>query len=271
MSEVLQNDEPIAVYDDSEVIEDQDTGAELATASDDQHEPIDQADEDSKKQQATQDIINKKTFEAKQAQRDLQAANDRLKTLESQEYARKAALVANIPPYPDQYDDDFERKLADRDAAILAQAEHNSTQAANQRQQEFEKQQQVQKRNEQIQKAAVAYDSRATALGISPDELRAAGGAVMQYGLSEDLTVHILSDPDGPLITKHLAANPHEGFELATMSPYAVGAYLDNVKARAGKLKPKLSSAPDPADTLRGNGVDPDLGKYPGLKGTVYT
>ncbi len=266
MSE-LQNDDgavtEAAEVEDHIVID----GADLAPASDDQHEPIDQVDEEAEKQKATQDIINKKTFEAKQAQRDLQSANDRLKALEEKELARKEALVAEIPAIPDQYDDDFEQKMADRDAAILAQADLKSTKAATLRQQELQQQEVQQQQQEQLQKSAAAYDSRSTELGITPEELRAAGTAVMQYGLSDELTMHILADSDGPLITKHLAANPQEGFDLASMSPYAVGAYLDTVRAKAQASMPKPSSAPDPSPVLSGNGVAP---KDIGPEGAIY-
>jgi hypothetical protein len=269
MSE-LQNDD-VAIEDNGEVVANPEEGTVLATDSEGQHESIDQVDEAAKQAKATQDIINKKTFEAKQAQRDLQSANDRLKAIEDKERESQAAAVANIPPIPDQYDDDFEQKMADRDAAVLAQATFNSTQAANQREQQSQQQQQERLQQEQIQKAAIAYDARAVELNIGTDELKAAGGTVVQYGLSDDLAMHILSDPDGPLIIKHLAANPQEGFELASMSPYAVGTYLDGVRSKAAALKPKQSNAPAPADTLQGNGVDPEMGKYQNLKGTVYS
>jgi hypothetical protein len=269
MSE-LQNGDSV-VETNNPVIEDRSDGADLATASDDQHESTDQVDEEAKKQKATQDIINTKTFEAKQAQRDLQSATDKLKAFEDAEMQRKEALVVNIPPPPDQYDDDFDKKMADRDAAILAKADFNSTKRASQQQQEQLRQQAAQQQDQKIQASIVSYDARATELGIVPAELQAAGSAVMQYGLSEDLAIHILDDPDGPLITKHLAANPQEGFELASMSPYAVGAYLDKIKVKAAGLKPKQSGAPSPADSLSGNGVDPNMGKYRNIDGAQFT
>ena len=82
--------------------------------------------------------------------------------------------------------------------------------------------------------------------------------------------MHILKDTDGPLITKHLAANPQDGYELASMSPFAVGQFLDGIKQKASALKPKTSNAPKPATNLQGNGVDPEAGKYRNLKGTRY-
>jgi len=82
--------------------------------------------------------------------------------------------------------------------------------------------------------------------------------------------MHILADSDGPLITKHLAANPQEGYQLASMSPYQVGSFLDGIKAKASALKPKKTNAPAPAERLTGNGADPEAGKYKNLRGTKY-
>lgn len=271
MSDELQNDDS-TIESDEPVVENLDTGSELAPDSDEQHEPIAQVDEEAdKKQKATQDVINKKTFEAKQAQRDLQSANDKIKAFEDADLQRREALLAETPEYPNEFDDNFEQKKADYIAAVQAQGAHNSDKAATLANKQQAHQQEVQERQREVDSRKASYHSRAAELGISTDELNAAGSVVVSYGIQEDLAMHLLSDPDGPLIMKHLAANPQEGFELAAMSPYEVGPYLDTVRAKAEGLKPKTSSTPDPADTLQGNGVDPGLGKYPNLKGTVFS
>ena len=107
-------------------------------------------------------------------------------------------------------------------------------------------------------------------MGIKQDELQAAGNAVAGYGLSDDLVMHILSDSDGPLITKHLAANPQDGYQLASMSPFAVGNFLDGIKQKASALKPKTSSTPAPATNLTRNGVDPEAGKHIHIRGATF-
>lgn len=269
MSE-LQNDD-VQPEVEAAPIADQDTGADLATASEGSHEDTTQVDEAAKKQAAIDKIIGEQTFKAKQAQRNEQAANDKLKVFEKEKAEREAAAVAIIPDVPDPYGDDFDGKMATRDAALLAQANHNSNQAAIQQQAQHQQQQAIQQQQERVQKSAIAYDARATELGISKDELQAAGGAVLNYGLSEELAMHILSDPEGPLIIKHLAANPQEGFDLASMSPYEAEHHLSTVRAKVEALKPKTSSTPDPVDNLQGNGIDPNAGKYPNIKGTVYS
>tara|TARA_R110002096_G_scaffold315227_2_gene509439 strand:+ start:1726 stop:2529 length:804 start_codon:yes stop_codon:yes gene_type:complete len=260
MSE-LQNDEGAVTeapeVEDHIVID----GADLATASDEQHEPIAQVDEEAAKSKAIQDRFDKQTFKTKQAERDLQSANDKLKALEDKESQRKEAQFANLPEFPSEYDDNFEQKKADYFTAYDAQKDHEHEVAATKRDTATQQQQVQQQQLEQLHSTQTAYDARSTELGISPEELGAAGAAVMKYGLSNELTMHILSDKDGPLITKHLAANPQEGFEIASMSPYAVGAYLDTVRVKAQASMPKPSNAPDPAPMLNGNGVAPkDIG-----------
>ena len=116
----------------------------------------------------------------------------------------------------------------------------------------------------------VSYSNKATELGIKQEELQAAANTVANYGLSDDLVMHILGDSDGPLITKHLAANAQDGYQLAAMSPFEVGSFLDGIKAKASALKPKTSNAPTPATNLQGNGVDPEAGKYKNLGGAKF-
>jgi hypothetical protein len=264
MSE-LQNEEA-----EQADIEDLSQGADLAPDSGEQHEQEAQVDEEAKKQEATQKIINEKTFKAKQAERDLQAANDKLKALEDAEKDRQAKLYSSIPPKPDPYDDNFDQLMTERDAAIAAKARFDSNQEVLQQQQNLHQQQQERQAQEQLQRDANAYTARAVELGIKENELQAAGDIVGNFGMSEGLIRHIIADKDGPLITKHLAANPHEGIELATMSPFAVGAYLDTVREKAAGLKPKLTNAPDPAENLQGNSVDPNHGKYGNIKGAQF-
>ena len=265
MSE-LQNDEAEANVE----VENLEQGAELATDSVEQHEQEAQVDEEAKKQEAVQKIINEKTFKAKQAERDLQAANDKLKAFEEAERERQARQIASVPPLPDPYDDNYDQLMADRDAAIAAKVKFDSDQQLLLQQQQLQQQEQARQEQEKVQKDAAAYTARATELGITQEELQAAGGIVAGFGLSDGLVGHILSDKDGPLITKHLAANPHEGIELASMSPYAVGAYLDTVRTKAAALKPKQSNAPDPVDSIQGNGVDPNAGKYQNIQGAQF-
>ena len=269
MSE-LQNDSVGSDLDEPTAIENQDTGVDLATTSESEHEEQPKVDEEAVKQDAIQKAINKKHFEAKEAERKLSDANKQIAEFQAKERERMAAQVGNIPPMPDPFDDDFDEQVKARDEAIIAQANFNHQNQSYQQQQQFQQQQAHEASQAKIRESMTSYSSKALELGIKQEELQAAGNTVAQYGLSDDLVMHILADSDGPLITKHLAANPQEGFELANMSPYMVGKFLDDIKQKASALKPKTSKAPKPSTNLTGNGTDPELGKYTNLKGAKF-
>jgi len=269
MSDTPQNDEyieetPVEINDSTP---DSDTGSQVQDESNEQAEQINEVEV---AKQKANDAFNKQYGEKKQLERELTAQKARVAEFEQKQREEMAKNVGNIPPLPDAFDDDYEQKIAARDEAIRAQAQFNYSQQSYQQQQQVEQQQAAQAKQQDVHTSMEAYTRKATELGIQQDELQAAGNKVGSYGLSDDLVMHILKDTDGPLITKHLAANPHDGYELASMNPYAVGQFLDGIKHKASALKPKTSSAPKPATNLQGNGADPEAGKYKNLRGTKY-
>ena len=273
MSE-LQNDEAI-IEDDNVEIENHDTdGAELAADSEQEHEEQPVVDEEAKKQAekqaAIQKVINEKTFKAKQAEREAQEYKAKLDAYEAKEREKNAQQYASIPEMPDPFDEEYDAKVRARDEAIANKTRFDTQNGYYAQQKEYSQQQAAREKEEKLWALKTTYTQKAASLGVKPEELQAAGNAVGQYGLSEDLQMYILNDPHGPLITKYLAGSPQEGFELASMSPYAVGKFLDEIKVKAGALKPKTSNAPKPATSLHGNGVNPDMGKYKNLKGVKY-
>jgi len=269
MSETPQNDD-VVIEEDNTVIETNDSVLESDTSNQVQDESNEQVDEVEVAKQKANDAFNKQYGEKKQLERDLAVANEFRAKTEQAERERQQAAVGNIPPIPDEFDDNFTELMAKRDEAIQAQATYNANNQAYMQQQQFTQQQAAQAQQVKIQESMTSYSSKALELGIKQEELQAAGNVVASYGLSDDLVMHILADSDGPLITKHLAANPQDGYQLASMSPYNVGQFLDGIKTKASALKPKTSSTPAPATNLQGNGVDPEAGKYKHLKGTKY-
>ena len=251
---------------DSEIVEQQvetnDSVLESDTSSQVQAESTEQVDDVAVAQEKANAAFNKQYGEKKQLERDLAAQREETAKYQQAERDRQAAAVGNLPAFPDEFDDNFEEKKAAYLTALQAQANFNATNNAYEQQQQANQQQAAQVAQAKAHESMASYSQKATELGIKPEELQAAGNAVMQYNLSNDLTMHILGDPDGPLITKHLAANPQDGYQLATMSPYSVGQFLDGIKVKASALKPKTSSAPAPATNLSGNGVaiDPNKG-----------
>lgn len=269
MSDTPQNDEVINEEVNTEA-EINDSVLESDTSDQVQDESNEQVDEVELAKQKANEAFNKQYGQLKQAERERDALKAKQEEFERAERERQAAAIGDIPPMPDAFDDDYEIKVKQRDEALIAQANYNAQNQTYLQQQQFQQQQEAQAKQQKIQESMVSYSNKATELGIKQEELQAAASTVANYGLSDDLVMHILADSDGPLITKHLAANPQEGYQLASMSPYAVGSFLDGIKAKASVLKPKTSSAPKPVNNLQGNGVDPELGRYKNIKGATF-
>lgn len=276
MSDTPQNEEVVAdeFIEQNDDIEINDSELESETSEHVQAESNEQVevevDEAELAKQKANEAFSKQYGQLKQAERERDALKAKQEEFERQERARQEALIGNIPPMPDAFDDDYDEKVKLRDAALDARARFNERNQFAQQQQQQQKQIAEQAKQEQLTKSMASYSSKAIELGIKPEELQAAGSKVATYGLSDDLVIHILNDSEGALITKHLAANPHDGYELVNMSPYSAGIFLGEIKAKASSLKPKTSGAPAPAKRLSGQGANPELGKYKYLDGATF-
>ena len=249
-------------------VETNDSAVESETTTPVEGESEQQVDEVAVAKQKANDAFNKQYGEKKQLERDLAIANEFRAKTEQADRERQAATVGDIPAMPDAFDDDFDVKVRQRDEAIIANANYQAQNNAYLQQEQNNQQQAAQAKTVKVQESMVSYNKKAVDLGIKQEELQAAGNAVAGYGLSDDLVMHILADSDGPLITKHLAANPQDGYELASMSPFAVGQFLDGIKTKASALKPKTSNAPAPVDNLQGVTSDFESKQYKYIGGS---
>ena len=267
MSDELQNDgfeidaapevQEVEVKETTEIPE---AGSELA--------PEVSEDEKKAKRQAA---FNKEYGAKKQAERDRDAALKEVADL------KQAQLNTNIPQavgeMPDSLDFDTDAEFTQAKTQyinnIRAHANHDAQQASieQQRQQNIAAQQQ--KAYEAQQASITKYSENAKTLGVDPQELKLAANAVASYGISSDLTMAILSESNGPLITKYLAANPQEVSNLNSMTAYQAGAYMATLSEKASALKPKPSSAPSPTTDISGTGADPETGKYNYISGST--
>jgi len=272
MSDTPQNDEAINEVVSEEVnavIETNDSVPHSEGGEQVQAESNEQVDEAAVAQEKHNKAWNKQYGEKKQLERDLATQREINDKFQQAERERQAAAIGDVPPIPDPFDDNVEELTRIRDEAIRAQATFNANNQAYLNQQQLNQQQVEQAKQVKDQETIASYSKKATELGIKQDELQAAGNAVANYGLSDNLVMHIIGGDDGPLIVKHLAANPQDGYQLANMNPFAVGSFLDTIKAKASSLKPKTSNTPTPAANLSGNGVDPEAGKYKYIGGST--
>ena len=168
----------------------------------------------------------------------------------------QATSAPVVPPIPDQYDEDFDRKMRERDEAMTRKHTHDNQQESLRLNEQNTKQQTEQQAKDVQQKVVSTFTTRTTEFGLDPNEMDTAANTIMNYGVTDQLADYILKDPDGPLILKHLASNPMQLSELASMDPMSASAKIENViRAEAQKLKPKQSQTPDPGMIINGNGV----------------
>lgn len=279
MSEELQPVE-VSFDDDEPDQQDVETGEiEEAAETEDQETPDsasatdDTASEqavkfDEKQQAKVNELIAEKVKRQREAERKAEKLERELNEIKARlpEHTRPV-----IPPVPDPFalsESEFKAALAAREEAIRRQAEFDAQQQSAKAAAENARAEAEKARVESTQQKVAAYSQRATALGVSPEELRAAGSVVGSIGLDDSLVDLILGDEKGPLITKYLANNVIE-LEVLRNMPTAMAAVrlATEIKGKISAQKPKVNPAPEPAPTLRNSG---SARRQYGPKGATY-
>jgi len=200
------------------------------------------------------ETIGKKVAKQREAER---LADERQRELDEvrrklQQY--ESPVRPDIPPPPDPYDDNFQEKVRQRDAQIAAAARWDGQQQYAEQLRISQEQEEQRKQYEQITQVAQSYTKKAETLGVSADELKMAGAALVQYGIPDRLSSRILRDDRGPEITTYLAKNLVEFDQLVRMEPEDAAVYLETIiKPKARKKPPE--KVPDPAHSPGGAGM----------------
>jgi hypothetical protein len=201
--------------------------------------------------------IGKKTFKLREEQRQREELERRIAAYESQSVQQEHAPV--VPDVPDQWDENYEQKLRQREEALTKRGEWNARQAFAAKQAHEAEQQRTQLKQQQLASDVEEYKKRAVQSGVSSEELAQAGQAVGAYIYSEDLAQAIIKDDRGALITKYLADNITElehVSQLSQINPLAAAMYIaENIKPKLSAMKPKTTQAPEPVDVIRGAGA----------------
>jgi DNA repair exonuclease SbcCD ATPase subunit len=216
-------------------------------------------------QAAVNDAIGKKVAKQREAERQAQEYQQQLQELSQRLQKYETPVRPDIPPPPDPYEDGFAQKVAERDA-IIARAAQFDAQIEWEKQQEQRKQQEAANaERERVGKVVQSYSDTAGKMGITADELQAAGAQIAPM-VPDRLALRILNDPQGPEITTYLAKNLVELDTLSRMHPEDAAVYLETaIKPKAKRPPPKL--APDPSDKLSGASMrEGDMGP----KGATY-
>lgn len=280
MSEELQNDfeessvidEQSEVTNENEQVADHEDGAELATASEEQHEENTQ--DDSVNQDAVQAAINKQHAKYREEERKRKEVERQLEEYQTKEREERAQSFKNIPDIPDRWDfdsdEDYNAAVSKRDNLLRQQAIHEQDEAKRLEAQQNQLQQQQLEQQQAVQEAYTSYSSKVQELGIDANKMQQAGQLVEQ-SVSNDMVMAILADEVGPQITLHLAENPDDLAALNNINPIIAGAKFAEIKQKASATKKQQSTkAPKPATRVEGGGVDVDAGKYPLISGAKF-
>jgi len=246
-----QNDEVINEVVNTEVVTN-DSALESDTSNQVQDESNEQVDEVKVAQDKANAAFNKQYGEKKQLERDLAEQREQNEKFQQAERERQAAVVGNLPDFPDEFEDDFEEKKANYLQAVQTKANFDAQNNAYVQQQQFTQQQAAQAAQQKQAELGNSFTANAKAAGATDEEFNTVVMTLNNGGMTGDIGNAIMQDPDGYFIAKHLAANPQEAHELNTMNPILAGAKFAELKLKASALKPKTSSTPAPVDSLQG-------------------
>lgn len=272
MTDELQNGSLDSGIDSGVEDLDLEQGAELATDSDAQHEEKAEVAESNTdvNQDAVQAAINKQHAKYREEERKRKEVEQQLEEYRRKENEALAARVSALPEFPDEFDDNYDEKLAEYKKAVHDKAMYDAQQQLQQQQLQQQQQMEQARLSQEFQQKALTYEERAKEFGISEQDVKTIGQTLVSSGLNEQLAVALLDDPEGPLIAKYLSSNIAEIDALQNVNPYLAGAKLVEVKQKAQAFKPKTSSTPEPPTRLEGGAVDPDAGQYKYVKGGSF-
>jgi hypothetical protein len=214
--------------------------------------------------------IGKKTFKLREEQRQREELERRIAAYEAQNTQQEQEPV--IPDVPDQWDENYEQKLRQREDALTKRGEWNARQALLAQQAHQAEQQKAQLKQQQNAQIADEFFKRSVQSGISKEEIISQGTMVGNYIGDNGLAEALLQDESGPLIISHLASN-YEDLEtvgnLARQSPALAAMYIaEKIKPKVAARKPKTTQAPDPVDIIRGAGAQKKDKYY--VKGATF-
>jgi hypothetical protein len=243
---------------------DSDSSPDTEEAQEKQTKPV----FDDRQQEAFDKAIAEKVFKLREKEREAEELKQRLSSLEQQMPKQERP---NVPKEPDPYalsDQEYQQQLRMRDEAIARQAAFDAQQRFQQQEAERLQQEQAMKQQEALNEKVSTYSQRAVQLGITNEELQAAGNSVAAFGISDDVVNYILEDDLGPAITKYLSQNVTELDTIRSMSPAQAAVRIaTHVREKAAALKPKVNAAPDPVNQPAKAGVAP---KARGPKGAMF-
>lgn len=234
--------------------------------------PDDAQAERAKLEAAFNKKIGKLTRFRKEEERRAEAAEQRAKELEEKLNGLRGDQDTQLPPMPDQFDDDFPQKMAQYNQAVQKRAEKLAFQKYQHEQQVKAQQQQQQQMQQELRDNTKKMYDGAVQYGIDPDQLKESENTLSlflpkgQTGI--DMAQYLLAHEQSPLIVNYLGTNLSEAEKIGRMNPYQAVAYIENtVRPNAAKLKPKLTKTPEPVKPPKAKSAGKQGGRF--MEGVV--
>lgn len=246
-------DDGITISTVNDVPETPAKGADLAPASDAEHKDQPQESDFS---DGAKKAINKKHWEAKEAQRETAAIRQELDALKaSQEPTGTAPVVPDLPDIDLLGNDEFAEQMKARDNALIQQAEFNAGQALQAQQAQIRQDDVLRQQQTDATNMRQTYANKATERGFDADEVLRAATDIANYGVSDAVADMLLNVDDGPDMTLYLRQNPETLTALQSMPIHQQIDHMSNVvRLNAESLKPKSSNAPPPPTDIQPGG-----------------
>lgn len=225
-------------------------------------------------QESVQKAIDKQHHRFREEERKRQETEQQLKQVQEElaKYKPQDQEI-EIPPIPDQWDEDYQAKIEAREAALIAKREQDLRKQIAKDQQFQDEQKKRLEAQQQHQARLQTYGENAKKAGISEDSLIAASNRVADVGVMPEIAEVLLTHNDGPKIVAFLAdsANVVELHRVSEMNALQFGMEFQALKDRALAFnKPNVSKAPLPVDTVISDGRAPDLDTMPAIAGATF-
>lgn len=219
--------------------------------------------------------------EVESGKRDTKA-EERIRQLTAEKYALKRQLDEKQPEQSksveaptselappslpnDVYDDEAMRKYH---SDMVEYSNQSARQAAASEYQKRESEQVATQQRTQLNKTLEDYTRRGLEKGLTIDQMQLSEQVLNGAGISPDLGVYIMGDPQGAEIANYLSTNPTELQSVLSLTPAQASVKI------ATEIKQKLATAPaalpDPVETISGTGSVPTTDAFYAGGGKLY-
>lgn len=238
-------------------------------AASEESAPSSEAAHEQKSHDGAQKAINKQYRLRKEAEEEAARLRERNKELED-ERSKSLNQISDVPDIPEPFEDDYERKIADRDAVILRNAQIKARMELEENQRKTQEQEFLRKQQEEFNQTVEAFAGRGEEVGLSIDQMTMNRETIQGLGIPQESLVFMFGEKDGPQLMDYLAKNPDKALDLAAKPALQQVALLvtDVRSAAASAPSQKVTGAPPVPETLSGGGMPID--EHPALKGATF-